>query len=251
MRKIVAIGGGELSQKETFPIDQEIVRLTEKENPNALFIPTASSDSQEACDAFDRIYGKALGCNVDHLFLIKEEPSLQEIAAKVDWADLVYASGGNTLRMMRKWRFTGLNKVLLKAQNQGKILSGLNAGALCWFDYGHSDSLAFYNEEGGGSDWDYIRVKCLGFVDKIMLCPHFDSENRLDHVIDMIKKKGGIGIGLDDHCAIQIVDDTYRVLAARKEANAHKVFKQGKYLRHVVLPKQKAFRPIFELLRKA
>lgn len=251
MRKIVAIGGGELAQKETFPIDQEIVRLTEKKNPNALFIPTASSDSPQACDGFDQIYGKELGCKTDHLFLIKEEPTLQEIAAKVEWADLVYAGGGNTLSMMRKWRFTGLNKVLAKAQGQGKILSGLSAGALCWFDYGHSDSLAFYNEGDQGAEWDYIRVKCLGFVDKIMLCPHFGSENRLDHVIDMIKKKGGIGIGLDDHCAIEIIDNTYRIIATREDANAYRVFKQGKHLRHVILPKEEAFRPIFELLRKA
>lgn len=41
---IVAIGGGELRLKETWAIDQEIVKLTGKEKPKALFIPTASSD---------------------------------------------------------------------------------------------------------------------------------------------------------------------------------------------------------------
>jgi len=47
MGKIVAVGGGDLRQLETLPIDREIIRLTARKRPNALFIPTASSDSRE------------------------------------------------------------------------------------------------------------------------------------------------------------------------------------------------------------
>lgn len=39
---IIAIGGGEVSQNETFEIDKFIVESSEKENPNFLFISTAS-----------------------------------------------------------------------------------------------------------------------------------------------------------------------------------------------------------------
>ena len=50
MKKIVAIGGGEIGRPgypiETTQIDKEIIRLTGKKNPKLLFIPTASSDSE-------------------------------------------------------------------------------------------------------------------------------------------------------------------------------------------------------------
>ena len=45
MGKIVAIGGGEMAERETLAIDEEIVALTGKDSPKALFIPTASRDS--------------------------------------------------------------------------------------------------------------------------------------------------------------------------------------------------------------
>ena len=47
MGKLVAIGGGQLAERETLAIDREIVNLTGKTRPRALFIPTASSDSRE------------------------------------------------------------------------------------------------------------------------------------------------------------------------------------------------------------
>ena len=60
MGKIVAIGGGENGRGEhpyeTGPFDREIVRLTDKDNPNFLFIGLANSfaDSYYAtmCDIF-------------------------------------------------------------------------------------------------------------------------------------------------------------------------------------------------------
>lgn len=46
MGKIVAIGGGEIGQNETFEIDRFIVEFAEIPHPKLLFIPTASSDNQ-------------------------------------------------------------------------------------------------------------------------------------------------------------------------------------------------------------
>lgn len=49
---VIAIGG---SLKKTLPIDSSIVKLTGKKSPRAFFIPTASGDPQDYCEAFDRI----------------------------------------------------------------------------------------------------------------------------------------------------------------------------------------------------
>ena len=46
MGKIVAIGGGELRMGETYILDKYIVELSHTDNPNLLFIPTASKDAE-------------------------------------------------------------------------------------------------------------------------------------------------------------------------------------------------------------
>ncbi len=71
MKKIVAIGGGELKSLETLRIDKEIIRLSGKKHPKALFVPTASGDSEAYWKTFQRVYGKRLGCKTDVLYLLK------------------------------------------------------------------------------------------------------------------------------------------------------------------------------------
>ncbi len=61
MGKIVAIGGGEIRDLETMAIDAEIVGLTGKQGPRALFIPTASEDDPTYYEAFQTVYGRELG----------------------------------------------------------------------------------------------------------------------------------------------------------------------------------------------
>ena len=71
MKKIVAIGGGEIGSPgcliETTKIDKEIIRLSGKKRPRVLFIPTASSDSDGYFETVKKHFGKRLGCEVDVL----------------------------------------------------------------------------------------------------------------------------------------------------------------------------------------
>jgi dipeptidase E len=60
MGTIVAIGGGEISHFTTLWIDQEIVRMTIKENPKVLFPPTASDDEEAYWDSFNKTYRNKL-----------------------------------------------------------------------------------------------------------------------------------------------------------------------------------------------
>ncbi len=225
MRKIIAIGGGDIAKKETLSIDREVVKMSGKDKPKVLFIPTASNDDRSYCEAFDAVYNKELGCETDHLFLLDEELSYEEIAEKILSADIIYAGNGNSLMMMRKWRFTGVDKLLAKALDRGTVLAGIGSGAACWFEYGHSDSMKYYKTNGHSHEWDFIRVKCLRFVDRFVLCPHYELQHRSPSFQQMIKKMGNVGIGLGEHCAIQIVDDKYRLITTNKTAKAHKVYK--------------------------
>ncbi len=222
MGRIVAIGGGDLSTLATEPIDRAIVELAEKSKPNVLFVPTASSDSVEYWEVFDRVYGDEYGCQTDVLFLLGPAPSMNLVSDKIRWADIVYVGGGYTLKMMRRWRRLGVDDLLRTAFEEGKVLCGISAGAICWFERGHSDSMSFYSPD----DWSYIAVTGMGLIPGFA-CPHYnggtDDFPRRHKFHEMLRGRGGHGIAIDDDCAVAFVDDGYSVVPATADAGAYVV----------------------------
>lgn len=235
-RAIVAIGGGEIRTRGTAAIDREIIRLSGKKNPKLLFIPTASSDSERYWKHVKEYFGKFLKCKTDVLFLMTENLSREQLRKKVLAADIVYVGGGNTLHMMRVWRRFGVDKLLREAYANGTVLSGISAGAICWFESGHSDSMSFYNSQ----NWKYINVKGLGLI-KGIHCPHYNSRTmgvpRRKHFRDMIGKTEGIGIAIENNCAIEFIDGQfYKVITSKSYARAYKVYKSsGKVIAEQIL----------------
>ena len=167
---IIAIGGGEVAQKETYEIDRFIVEAAKKEKPNFLFIPTASKDAEPYIETINRLYG-GLGCNTDTLYLSNIEVNREEVNQKMENADIIYVGGGNTQYMMKVWEEYGVDKALMRAYQSGKVLSGLSAGSICWFIAGHSDDSVFREEfEKPKQQW----VKGLGILPYVH-CPHYDE----------------------------------------------------------------------------
>lgn len=243
--KIVAIGGGEISEQETATIDRRIIALTGKAQPKALFIPTASSDAAGYIETFEAYYGGYLGCQTRSLKLTQDPPAFDEMSALVLDSDLVYVGGGNTFRMMKLWRRLGLDTVLAEAAARGIVLSGLSAGAICWFQYGHSDSRSF----SSNPKWDYIRVRGLGFINAIY-CPHYHFEKRESSFSQTIVKRGGIGIACDNNAAIEIVGEHYRILTSAPDGKAYKLFKRNGKAHTVELSQHSTYTPLADLLRR-
>jgi dipeptidase E len=227
-KRIVAIGGGVIRTRGTLAIDREIIRLSRKKRPRLLFIPTASSDSERYCTRVRNYFGKFLKCNVDTLLLFAERPSALRIRHKILSADVIYVGGGNTLQMMRIWRRLGVDKLLKSAYRRGTVLSGISAGSICWFDSGHSDSMSFYNP----LRWEYINVAGLGLI-KGIHCPHYSGRTRnvprRRAFRDLIQTTGGVGIAIENNCAIEFIDDRfYRVIRSNRNARAYRVFRIGR-----------------------
>ncbi len=227
---VVGIGGGEFRLRETLDMDKEIVRLTGKYKPTALFLPTASGDSESYSRMFIETYGELLGCATNVLHIANKTASPREIESAILSSDLVYVGGGNTLKMMRRWRRLGLDAVLRTAFDQGVLLSGISAGAMCWFKAGHSDSLRFYNSD----NWRFIAVAGLGLIDAT-LCPHYDQPwkggSRKASFQTMVARRGGTGIALDNNCAIVFKDGRYKIIATTPRSSAYMVFKsKGKMI---------------------
>jgi dipeptidase E len=248
MKKIVAIGGGEIGRPgypiETTKIDKEIIKLSGKKNPRLLFIPTASSDSESYYETIKKYFGDKLGCKTDVLYLTKEKLNKKEIEEKILKSDVVYVGGGNTLKMMKIWRKNHVDKILIQAYKKGVVLSGLSAGSICWFRWGNSDSKRFINPKA-----DSVKVSGLGLINTLH-CPHYLKEKRKNDLKKMMKKTSGVAIAIDNCCAIEIVDDKYRIISSKQSANVYKVYwKANKYFQEII-GKEKELKPLKDLLRK-
>lgn len=225
MKTIVAIGGGELGELETLPIDRVIVKLARKKHPKALFMPTASNDAFGYWQTFQAVYGKKLGCEIDVLFLIREKLSRKQIEAKILSADIIYVGGGNTLRMLRVWRKHSVDKLLRKAYEKGVILSGVSAGAIAWFRYGSSDSRRFMGS--GKVTNSLMRVSALGLL-PLTLSPHHLREKKLRDpgIQEIMQRTPGVALALDDCSAILIQGDRFEILRSKPGVGIKKVFRR-------------------------
>lgn len=249
MKHIVAIGGGEIGRPghpvETTEIDKQIVSLSGKTNPKVLFVPTASTDSSVYCDVFNQHYRKRLGCDVSMLNLYGK-PTSTTVERAVAGADIIYVGGGNTLRMMTLWRRMGVDELLAKAYENGTVLCGLSAGAICWFKGGLSDSRSF---SSGGKDWNYINVHGLN-LEGLLICPHYDAEpQRPPALKKMLEGTRKIAVALDNCAAVEVRDDTFRVLSSKQNAKAYIAqWNAGKYTVDA-LPSSSDYLPLAMLRR--
>ncbi len=247
--KIVAIGGGEIERRghliETEKIDREILRLTGKKRPKLLFMPTASGDSEGYVRVVQDYFAVRLGCVVDTLYLINENPSASELEKKIMSVDIIYVGGGNTLKMMTVWRNKGVDRILKTAAQKGIVLAGVSAGSVCWFAYGCSDSRRMRNPKA-----DYIKVRGLGLI-PVLHCPHYHQEkDRIPQLKKIMRKTRGVAIALDDCAALEIVDDGYRIIVSNAKARAYKVYWKGDRFFEQPIAAIEKFQPIRDIITK-
>jgi len=225
-RIIFAIGGGELAELETLPIDRQIVAAArancrvKKGRVRVLFIPTASGDDPEYYRSFQMVYGDKLGCRTDCLYLYGGATSKAAIAKKIKSAHLVYVGGGSTPAMMKMWRRYGVDKLLVRDYRRGVVLSGLSAGANCWFKYALSNAY-----EGR---WTTVRgLNLIGLCSNV----HYDSEPGRKRAFDRLVKEQKIaGIAIEDNACIKIIDNTrYEIIKSKRSAAVYRIeYKNGK-----------------------
>ncbi|NMP28875.1 type 1 glutamine amidotransferase-like domain-containing protein [Rahnella sp. SAP-1] len=162
---IVAIGGETEADRQTLTaIDRYILSLSASDAPKILFLPTANGDSPERMQQFTHKFRSA-GYQVDSLaFFHPPYSTAKQCEALISQANIIFVAGGNTRAMLAVWREFSVDKLLKTALRHGTVLCGVSAGAICWFDLGHSDS------DGG-----FSLIPGLGLLTGVM-CPHFGSE---------------------------------------------------------------------------
>jgi len=218
-RKLVAIGGGEngrLLENGTFApydtelIDKEIVRLTEKEHPNFLFLAHTFAFSEEIQEDYyqtmKKIYHGKFHC---HCQILKSEElkDINKVQKKIDWADIIYEGGGDTGVMIKLWKDSGFDKILYDAWNKGKVICGISAGAVCWFKSCNSDSKSI-------DDKDLFKsIDCLNWIN-LHLTPHCNEIGRYESTKKQLKENGLVGVLLSSCAALEIIDDQYRLITS-------------------------------------
>ena len=214
MKKIVAIGGGEngrfledgsQTMYETEIMDEEIIKLTNKKNPNYLFLAHAMCFSDKIQDSYyetmKKIYGDKYGCSCKCL-KASDLYNKKFVKELVDWADIIYEGGGDTKAMIKLWKKTEFDIILREAWNSGKVICGISAGAVCWFNSCNSD-----NEE-----MQFESIECLNWFD-VFVTPHCDEEGRYESTKSQLKENKMLGLMLSNCSAIEIVDDKYKIIS--------------------------------------
>tara|TARA_B100000035_G_scaffold293296_1_gene282631 strand:+ start:673 stop:1365 length:693 start_codon:yes stop_codon:yes gene_type:complete len=225
-RQIIAIGGGGFGREPGVgTIEKYILQQSNKERPNICFIPTAAGDS----DSYKASYYETLNkfsCNPTHLDFFKRTPNLEELINK---QDIIFVGGGNTKSMLSVWREWGLDAILKKAYIGGTIMSGVSAGAICWFEKGITDS------------WlDKLNVmECLGFT-KGNCCPHYDEEAERKPSLSKFINDNLLNecYAIDGGCALHLKNDqVFKAISFKDDKNSFLVNNEKGRVTETTLPK--------------
>lgn len=194
-------------------LDRFVLRLARKRRPRVCFIATASGDADLYYGKFYAAFAK-LPATATHLSLFLPPPgSLRSFVAQ---QDVFYVGGGSTRNLLVLWKAWGLDVMLRSAWRRGAVLAGISAGAICWFDYGLTDSVAT-NE--------LHPLRCLGFIGG-SCSPHYDGEPERRPMFHRYVANGALppGYAVDDGAALHFVGRKLAgVVSSRPLAKGYRV----------------------------
>ncbi|MBM3571622.1 MAG: peptidase E, partial [Alphaproteobacteria bacterium] len=179
--------------------------------PRIGYIGAASGDDPQKTEWFDARFAGGIA-HVSHL------PQDATLDVATDWIvaqDIVYVGGGNTAALLRRWRVSGLGTLLCDAGRRGVLLAGVSAGAICWFEWGLSDS--------GGAG--LAPLAGLGLIPG-SCCPHYSSEADRRPVFParIAARDLPNGVAIDDGVAVLFAgDERPRAFSARPGCWAYEV----------------------------
>lgn len=183
--------------------------------PRVLYVPTASMENAAGTVGwYERLRDRA---EMRHLHFDPWPPrDLRDIVLA---HDVVIVPGGNTANMLAIWRVHGFERVLREAWEQGVVLAGWSAGAICWFEAGVTDSF--------GPQLEGMRDG-LGFLTG-SACPHYDGEAlRRPRYAELLREGFPAGIAIDDDAAaVYEGTDLVEVVSSREDATAYRVSADG------------------------
>ena len=218
-KHIIAIGGGGFNRKNSsYLIEEYILNLTKKDSPKICFLPTATGDDNSYIVRFYSIFSH-LNCKPSHIEFFKRTTDLKQHIME---QDVVFVGGGNTKSMLAIWDDWGMSEILNDAYNEGVIMSGVSAGAICWFTRGITDS------------WDneLRMLPCLDFI-RGTCCPHYDEEpSRIPYVKKiLLEEKVNNCFSIEGGSAMHFIDGKpFKNVSFKKNKNTYNVFLNNNHI---------------------
>ena len=213
MRQVIAIGGGGFGRTQASNLIEQYIldQASNQSSPSICFIPTATGDLDPYVVNFYSVFSM-LDCKPSHISFFKRTIDLEEHIAK---QDIIFVGGGNTKSMLAVWKEWNLDKILKTAYERGAVMSGVSAGAICWFDQGLTDSWA-----------DELKIMpCMNFISG-NCAPHYDEEPERRPATKKLLEENVITsmYGIEGGAALHFIDEapTYTVRFAKKK-NAYNV----------------------------
>ena len=204
-----AIGGANYDKNESLIIDLDIIKESKKRNPIVLLIAAAQNDDSNKINTFKKYY-ENLGAQVNVLLTYNVNLNQSDIDDAINNSDIIYFSGGITSRVVSFAKKYNLENSLKKAYINGKIIVGVSAGAILFFDYGYGDKEAFtYNLE----TVNHRITPGIGILYGVF-CPHYQN-NGLLTFNEEIKKFSLDGYALENGSALKINAEGFEVIKSK------------------------------------
>jgi dipeptidase E len=224
-RQIIPIGGGGFYRDaDNLELEKYIIQQAGDESPRVAFVPTASGEPDHYLSSFYSAFLK-LGCRPSVLTFFKRTPEVRSFLLN---QDVIYVGGGNTKSLLAVWRDWGVTEILREAWESGIVLTGVSAGAICWFEQGLTDSFS-----------DGLRpLDCLGFLPG-SCCPHYDGEAQRRPSYHRLLASGEIsaGIAIEDWTGVHFKgSEIYRVVTSKRGARAYSMRAVHGSVQEVSLP---------------
>ena len=191
-KKIIAIGGVGVTPESDKNLDQFILGQLKKTKNEIGFLATASKDDDEKIEKFYKKFENS-SSQLSHFNLTLSVNGFSEWLLN---KDLIYVGGGNTSFMLKIWRENNFEQVFKKAYEKGIILSGVSAGAVCWFDWILSDSAGF----------GFKPLKGINLIEGSCTQHSSNIERMNEFKLNIKNNKLPNGIAIDDGVAVVFID---------------------------------------------
>jgi peptidase E len=132
-------GGGFTMNDRGGELDRLVLELSGRPEPRICFLPTASGDQREQLVRFQERFS-LWRCETSVLSLFHLGRDRIDPREFLLSQDAIYVGGGSMRNMLAIWREHRIDSIMREAWENGVVLAGLSAGAMCWFDGGLSMS---------------------------------------------------------------------------------------------------------------
>jgi peptidase E len=189
-------------------LDRYILKQCQHATPKVCFLPHAPADPVAASLSFYEKFSK-FDAKLSTLSLFA--PHTPDLEGFLLEQDIIYVAGGNTRSMLALWREWELDSFLTKAYHNGTILTGISAGAICWFEHAFSQTVQ-----------DCRALKGLGILQGILNVHQKKEGTPRQESFERIVDQYSVGYGLEDHTALHFKNGVlYKALSVDETSTGY------------------------------